>query len=277
MVVGCAPAHALYFSSFEVVKQSFAEENLAVGAALAGGVATFFHDCVMTPMDTLKQRLQLGLHSNMSSALKYIMSDSAGLGVLYRSFPITLLTNLPYGGVMVSVNEQLKHHLHLNNKNMTDIQINLLSGSIAGAIASFVTTPLDVVKTKLQTNVNFTRVTEFPHLHNTQQQSKIKTATGIPPFASSTAAAQHQLGAAFVHTNAENQCEYIEQLRRSSINPPKKNLTASSVFRAIFKEEGLQGFFRGSVPRVVSHAPAVAISWTTYEYAKKVLLDAYEQ
>ena len=35
------------------------------GAAFAGAAATVFHDAVMTPMDVVKQRLQLGYHKGM--------------------------------------------------------------------------------------------------------------------------------------------------------------------------------------------------------------------
>ena len=32
-----------------------------------------------------------------------------------------------------------------------------------------------------------------------------------------------------------------------------------------------RGFFRGMTPRVLLHAPAVAVSWTTYEFVKNLL------
>lgn len=35
------------------------------GAAISGAAATVFHDAVMTPMDVIKQRLQLGYHKGM--------------------------------------------------------------------------------------------------------------------------------------------------------------------------------------------------------------------
>ncbi len=35
------------------------------GAAFAGAAATVFHDAVMTPMDVVKQRVQLGYHKGM--------------------------------------------------------------------------------------------------------------------------------------------------------------------------------------------------------------------
>jgi solute carrier family 25 iron transporter 28/37 len=43
---------------------------------------------------------------------------------------------------------------------------------------------------------------------------------------------------------------------------------------SILKEEGAAGFFRGLSPRLLTHTPAVAISWTSYEVCKQWLLTA---
>lgn len=42
------------------------------GAAIAGATATVFHDAVMTPMDVIKQRLQLGYHKGMVDCITTI-------------------------------------------------------------------------------------------------------------------------------------------------------------------------------------------------------------
>lgn len=57
--------------------------------------------------------------------------------------------NIPYGCVMVAVNESLKRALRPAGDY--DIQTFILAGSGAGAIAAAATNPLDVVKTRLQT------------------------------------------------------------------------------------------------------------------------------
>ena len=100
MMAGCIPAHALYFSSYEAIKALFTSEeqqNLGpLGSSVAGASAAFCHDSIMTPADTIKQRLQLGHYQGMSDAIRNILQNEGPVG-LYRSFPITLLTNLPYG------------------------------------------------------------------------------------------------------------------------------------------------------------------------------------
>lgn len=67
----------------------------------------------------------------------------------YRSFPTTLFMNIPYGCVMVAANESLKRLMRPSGDY--DTRTFLLAGSGAGAIAAVATNPLDVVKTRLQT------------------------------------------------------------------------------------------------------------------------------
>jgi len=248
MFVGCAPAHALYFSSYELIKSLSlryehsisADPSLplpshpsAYGCAAAGAVATISHDMIMTPLDTIKQRMQLGYYNGLSSAVRSII-HTEGIRSLYRSFPTTLMTNVPYGMVMVSTNEMLKEHL--NPGGGFDIKTSLLSGCGAGMVAAGSTAPLDMVKTRLQT--------------------------------------QH-MGSVFLDsTNCSKAAAEAAAKSRPASDPTKLPRYNGMVhaFRLIVKEEGVAVLFRGVTPRVLTHMPAVAISWTTYECAKNYLL-----
>ena len=80
MFAGCIPAHAAYFSIFEWLKPRFIdvasgyridpEMGTALGAGAAVSFATVAHDLFMTPMDVMKQRLQLGHHKNELSEVR---------------------------------------------------------------------------------------------------------------------------------------------------------------------------------------------------------------
>jgi solute carrier family 25 iron transporter 28/37 len=236
MAVGCVPAHALYFSSYEAVKHLCstevtvrdAEGHLvtqhhlsAAGSSAAGAAATLAHDVIMTPLDTAKQRLQLGHYRGLWDALHSSFQNDRGLSGLYRSFPITLATNVPYGMIMVTTNEFLKDMI--NPHRAYDLQSTLLAGCGAGFVAAAITAPLDRVKTRLQT----------------QQLSLKATCPGLKgPHCSPKYAGW-------------------------------RDATTS-----ILKEEGAAGFFRGLSPRLLTHTPAVAISWTSYEVCKQWLLTA---
>ena len=41
--------------------------------------------------------------------------------------------------------------------------------------------------------------------------------------------------------------------------------------KLIFREEGMYGFMRGTLARVLTQAPAAALSWSTYEFGKNLL------
>ena len=119
-----------------------------IEAAICGATATLSHDLLITPFDVMKQRLQLGYHRNILDCARAIIRTE-GISAFYVSYPTTLAMNLPYGCVMVSVNESLKKILNpLGQYNFT---ASVVSGFIAGAVASVVTTPLDIIKTRLQT------------------------------------------------------------------------------------------------------------------------------
>jgi solute carrier family 25 (mitochondrial iron transporter), member 28/37 len=80
-------------------------------AAAAGACATVFHDSIMTPMDVIKQRLQLGYYKGIAHCASSIMRTE-GVRGFYLSFPITLFMNIPYGCVMVASNESIKRALN---------------------------------------------------------------------------------------------------------------------------------------------------------------------
>ena len=61
-----------------------------------GALATLLHDAVFTPLDAVKQRLQLGFYAGASHALRDILCPLGRACALYRSYPTTLLMNVAY-------------------------------------------------------------------------------------------------------------------------------------------------------------------------------------
>lgn len=325
MFVGCIPAHALYFSSYEIIKTMSLEYNQAhdlkhchstmtgTQAMFAGGVATVLHDLVMTPMDTMKQRMQLGHYNNLRDAFESIVkgeksvetsvrSGGEGWKGLYRSFPITLVTNVPYGMIMMGTNEWLRGFLehgmygvsqhshtvgeHEHYEQPFHFSTIVLSGMGAGAIAAALTAPLDRVKTRLQTQRMGMKLPVSVHVGGSaaiMEERALAEAMGEPKscpkmalqdvkrtlFPSSTAN-----GAAASPSTHGASSNIALQASTSAQTPFAKTYytTPLEAFQSILKEEGPRGLFRGTVPRVALHAPSVAISWTAYEMAKEWLV-----
>ena len=90
-----------------------------------------------------------------------VRTGGEGWTGLYRSFPITVMTNVPYGMIMMTTNEWLRavledglygfHEHHHGDEKPFHFATILFSGMGAGMVASAVTAPLDRVKTRLQT------------------------------------------------------------------------------------------------------------------------------
>jgi solute carrier family 25 iron transporter 28/37 len=96
-------------------------------------------------LDPVKQRLQLGHYKGLQDALKEMIRHE-GIASMYRSFPVTLGTNIPYGMIMVGTNECLKDKFSHSSSELT-LGVTLGASSVAGLVAAATTTPLDRIKT----------------------------------------------------------------------------------------------------------------------------------
>ena len=147
----------------------------------------------------------------------------------------------------------------------------MLAGSFAGAVAAAFTNPLDVIKTKLQTQ-NLEPCVKLKNSAVLRAVSQLKTgrtaasaAVGTTAAASTMAAATAP-GAATVGS-APSILDATEEKVRTNFRG------AFQVAKHIWNTEGIFGFYRGMVPRMMISTPAVAISWTTYETLKTLLMN----
>ncbi|KAJ1525289.1 hypothetical protein ONE63_010112 [Megalurothrips usitatus] len=154
VLCGAGPAHALYFSCYEAVKGSLTQKNQIlndhVAYFAAGSVATIMHDSVMTPVDVVKQRLQMynSPYRNMLHAAQNIWKNE-GIWAFYRSYTTQLSMNVPFQSIHFVMYEFCQS---ITNKDRSyNPKAHVISGGIAGGIAAAITTPLDVCKTLLNT------------------------------------------------------------------------------------------------------------------------------
>lgn len=266
MFAGCIPAHAAYFSIFEAMKAATGadrEGHQPIAAAACGATAALAHDICMTPFDTVKQRMQLGYYRNMRHCVKSVFVNE-GLRAFYVSLPTTLTMNLPFGMIMVAVNESTRKFLATPGEQLT-IASSMISGSIAGAIAAGATTPLDIIKTRLQTqNLEPCPTPAAAAAVSSSSASSGVTVTKFVQGMSSKTLNAATGAARGISSTAGGEPLYTQGFTRQG---------AISIAKQIMREEGPMGFTRGIVPRVLQLAPAVAISWTAYETAKKLIAD----
>ncbi len=84
---------------------------------MAGALASLAHDAVMTPLDVVKQRMQLGLYPRPFVALRSILRTE-GVCALYSSYFTTILMNMPNAAVLVVTNDWMKSVLNPSGKQV---------------------------------------------------------------------------------------------------------------------------------------------------------------
>jgi len=153
VILGAGPAHALYFGTYEFMKDLSGgnkEGFQLLSTSMAGASATIVSDAFMNPFDVIKQRMQMEGNpytSVMQCARSLYRSE--GLRAFYVSYPITLASSVPFTAAQFATYEWAKSLL--NPKDTYSPLTHAVAGGFAGATAAFLTNPLDVCKTLLQT------------------------------------------------------------------------------------------------------------------------------
>ncbi|KAI9685365.1 MAG: asparaginyl-tRNA synthetase [Bathelium mastoideum] len=154
VVVGAGPAHAVYFATYEAVKQAMGgnkdNEHHPLAAATSGACATIASDALMNPFDVIKQRMQVhgSSYTSIAHCAKSVLRQE-GVSAFYVSYPTTLCMTVPLTSLQFMAYESLSKLM--NPSGGYDPTTHCIAGGLAGGFAAGVTTPLDVIKTLLQT------------------------------------------------------------------------------------------------------------------------------
>ncbi|KAH6833705.1 S-adenosylmethionine carrier 1 [Perilla frutescens var. hirtella] len=151
-LAGVLPASAVFVGVYEPAKQKLLRalpENLSAVAHLTagalGGIAASF---IRVPTEVVKQRMQTGQFNAAPNAVRMIVSKEGFKG-LYAGYGSFLLRDLPFDAIQFCIYEQLRIGYKLAAKRDLNDPENAMIGAFAGALTGAITTPLDVIKTRL--------------------------------------------------------------------------------------------------------------------------------
>lgn len=151
-LVGVAPASAIFISVYEPIKKYWQarldESKQFIAPILAGASAGMAASVVRVPTEVVKQRMQTGEFKSAVGAIKTIISRE-GLRGMYAGYGSFLLRDLPFDAIEFVAYEQMKHaYGRIVGRELNPAETGAI-GAFAGAVTGAVTTPLDVLKTRL--------------------------------------------------------------------------------------------------------------------------------
>lgn len=164
-VVGIVPAAAVYMLVFQSLKsrlaKRFPKRGRNVAIALSAAVGDVAASLVRVPCEVLKQRLQVGVYNDLGLALRNLLA-SRQLPRLYAGLSAQLARDVPYAAVEFVFYENLKNGVSPNGDGAKlNRAQSFLVGGASGAAAAIASNPLDVVKTRLMTQIKGSGVVKY--------------------------------------------------------------------------------------------------------------------
>ena len=257
----------IFFGGYEWSKRWMIDHG--VHPTLAYLSAGFFADLVISPLyvptEVLKTRLQLqGRYNNpyFSSGYNYRSTLHAvhniyrteGLAEFFSGYKATIFRDLPFSALQFAFYEQEQKWAKEWVGKGEDIGLGLevLTGASAGGMAGVLTCPMDVVKTRIQTELD-PEVIEAARQKKQERKQKLKSsARAAAP--GNIIAAQRPSGTSASPANPQRHPISTSSPSTTLKRHGQVSLDTESVIKAlriIYKAEGLAGWFRGVGPRAV--------------------------
>ena len=271
------PGNVIYFAGYDTLRYNERSpiKNMipdAYAPLLAGSVARVAAAAAISPIEMFRTRMQAtsgsatGVFRDTLSGIKD-MVQAQGYTTLWRGLTLTMWRDVPFSGLywwgyeavrnkLADVRERGRGRTTDLSEDMTRIRSqsrsrsnhtvtfvdSFIAGATSGAVASVVTTPFDVGKTRQQVYV---------HANDFSSESA----------SASNSRLQHPKGSA---------AAVMRELMPEERTMPR-------FLYHIFKTEGVPGLFKGWAARCLKVAPACAIMISSYEIGKKMARDVNEQ
>lgn len=214
-----APNAAIYLGVYELIKNtlvnlsstSFFHDLPLITFLVAGALGDALGSIVRVPAEIVNKRLQLGVNRDWREAFQEAFFTKSGREASLVAWNAVLLRDVPYGGLQIMIYEFGKHYLETNPQFLhgyfshPGLMVDVLMGALAGALAAMITTPADVLVTRLSV--------QNPH-------SRPET---------------------------------------------EEQMDVWSTAKRIWHEDGLMGFFKGTLTRGVYYAPLIGLFFALYE------------
>lgn len=264
-MLGSFPGTVLFFGAYEFSKRTMLDYgiNPSVAYLASGFSADLVASVLYVPSEVLKTRLQLqGRFNNPAfySGYNYRGTlDAArtivrveGATKLYSGYKATIVRDMPFSAIQFAVYEQSRNAvaLALGTSNI-GWGLEILTAVSAGGIAGAITCPLDVVKTRIQTQIRSENRVSRPRPSQIESMDKAAVVK-----VAQKATQQKRM----IHNHVRTVPATVPALDTGSV---------IEGLRIMYKYEGLGGWFRGVGPRVVWTSVQSGTMLVMYQYLLK--------
>ncbi|VDK56640.1 unnamed protein product [Anisakis simplex] len=153
--------NSIAFGTYGNTLKLFNDQRSLTTHLIAGGVAGLAQTIVISPTELLKLRMQVqieGTKKEYSSPIDCIRKLTRRYGVLhlYRGMQATIFRDIPSYGVWFAAYDRIGRSMS-DDDRLESLNANglLIAGGIAGVLSWLVNYPVDVIKTKFQSDDKF--------------------------------------------------------------------------------------------------------------------------
>lgn len=251
-LVGVAPEKAIKLSMNDFFRSRLADPDTGVvslaSSVLAGAGAGLCQVVATCPMEMLMITMMTRATEDgrKPKSLTHLVRE-LGLPGLYRGTLATLARDVPFSMVFFSMNAAVKDRL-ADEQGKVSIGRVFLAGITAGSTAAAMSTPMDVIKTRLQADVGAGGARPPPPPPPTRGG-----AQGVVPRPPRPAAVAPAAGGAAA----------------AALREPYRGIADCA--RRVVTEEGVRALFKGVEARVMIISPLFGITLLFYEAQRRLL------
>ncbi|KAI0826936.1 S-adenosylmethionine transporter [Trametes gibbosa] len=154
VVVGSAPGAAVFFCTYDTLKKTlpFSPEYAPLTHMVSASVGEVAACSIRVPTEVIKTRMQTSTYgsaaqSSLASARLVFLTE--GIRGFYRGFGSTVMREIPFTSLQFPLYEFLKKRLARTLRRPLHAYEAAVCGSFSGGVAAALTTPLDVLKTRV--------------------------------------------------------------------------------------------------------------------------------
>ncbi|KAH9851779.1 S-adenosylmethionine transporter [Lenzites betulinus] len=154
VVVGSAPGAAVFFCTYDTLKKTlpFSSDYAPLTHMVAASVGEVAACSIRVPTEVIKTRMQTstyGSAAQSSLASARLVLSNEGIRGFYRGFGSTVMREIPFTSLQFPLYEFLKKRLAKALDRPLHAYEAAVCGSFSGGVAAALTTPLDVLKTRV--------------------------------------------------------------------------------------------------------------------------------